>query len=133
MSFAKQEDIMVAHKPIETLVTFSALKTLSDDVSELASRVFDGDDNIFRIRWKMVVSLVELGLKNITETEAGSILTEMRETAESNVRFMERHTGAEVTSEDRDAIVAKLKAIIDTITPQIEGREFPDLMDKAYR
>lgn len=124
---------MVAHKPIETLVTFSALQSLADEVSELASRAFKRDENVFLIRWKMVVSLIGLGQKNVTETGAGSILTEIRASAESNVRFMERHTGAEVTSEDRDAIVAKLKAIIDTITPQIEGREFPDLMDKAYR
>lgn len=124
---------MVAHKPIETLATFSALKSLADEASQLASRAFGGDDNIFRIRWKMVVSLVKLGLKNITDIEAGSILTEIRETAESTVRFMEKHTVDEVAPEDRAAIVEKLKEIIGTINPQIEGHEFPDLMETVYR
>jgi hypothetical protein len=124
---------MVDHKPIETLATFWALKLLADEVSQIALRVFDGNGNVFRIRWKMVASLIDLGRQDITETEAGSILTEIRETAESNVRFMEKHTGAAVASEDREAIVEKLQAVIDTITPQIEGREFPDLMDNAYR
>jgi hypothetical protein len=95
--------------------------------------MFGGDNNVFRIRWKMVTSLIDLGRQNITETEAGSILTEIRETSESNIRFMEKHAGAEVAPEDREAIVVKLKAVIDTITPQIEGREFPDLMANAYR
>jgi hypothetical protein len=35
--------------------------------------------------------------------------------------------------EDRAAIVEKLKEIIGTINPQIEGHEFPDLMETVYR